>query len=132
MDRLWLLGGVVVVLVAAIIGWLDAGAEARLESALVLADVATPGCDEAGKVHLVLGNAADRPMRNATGVLSIARTATEQPVPIGNFEVMGPIAPGHKIDACVAVDEARIAGGDRKALVWLARTTAVEFDEAGR
>ena len=43
MNRLWLIGGVLVLAIAAAIGWLNAGNDARLEAALVLADVATPG-----------------------------------------------------------------------------------------
>jgi hypothetical protein len=49
---------------------------------------------------------------------------------MGNFELAGPVAPGAKVDACVAFDEARLAGRDRASLTWLARATAVEFTDA--
>jgi len=127
LNRLWLIGGCVVLGIAVVIGWLNAGNEARLEAALVLADVTTPGCDGPGEVHLVLGNAADRPMQTVAGVLSVAGSATEQPEPVGNFEVTGPIAPGQKAQACVGVDESLLAGRDRAVLLWLARATAVTF-----
>lgn len=129
MNRLWLIGGVLALALAAVIGWLNAGNETRLEAALVLADVTTPGCDGAGQVHLALGNAADRAMLKVAGVLSVAADATEPPVPVGNFEVPGPVAPGQKVEACVAVDETRLEGRERRALLWLARATAVEFAE---
>lgn len=127
MNRLWLIGGCLVLGIAVVIGWLDAGNQERLEAALVLADVTTPGCNGAGQVHLVVGNAAERTLGKVAGVLSVAGSAAEQPVPVGNFEVTGPVAPGQRVEACVAVDETRLGGRARAALLWLARATAVEF-----
>jgi len=120
-----------VLVMAGIVGWLNAGNEATLQSALVLADVTTPGCDGPGQVHLVLGNAAERPMLKVSGVLSVADPSGEQPIPVGNFEVTGPIGTGQKVETCAAMDETLIAGRDRAALMWRARPTAVEFGEAG-
>jgi hypothetical protein len=128
---MWLIGAMLVLALAAVIGWLNAGNELQLQSALVLADVTTTGCDGAGQVHLLLGNAADRPMQKVTGVLSVAGPGTDQPTPVGNFEITGPIAPGQKVEACAAVDETLLAGRDRGSLDWLARATAVEFGEPG-
>jgi hypothetical protein len=127
LNRTWLIGGVLVLLGAALFGWLNASKDAQLDVALVLADATTPGCDGAGQVHLVLGNAADKPMTKVEGVLSVAGSDSEQPVPVGNFELKGTFAPGQKSEACVAVDEGRLASRDRKGLVWLARATAIEF-----
>ncbi len=131
MDRFWLIGGGLVLAIAAFIGWLNAGSELRLQSALVLADTTTPGCDRAGQVHLVLGNAADQPMQKVTGVLSATGPGIDQPTPVGNFEITGPVAPGQKVETCAALDESLLAGRDRATLDWLARATAVEFGEAG-
>ena len=117
MNRLWLTGGLLVLAIAIVIGWFNAGNEARLGTALVLADVTTPGCDGAGQVRLTLGNASDRPMLEVRGVISVAGSTTAQPDPLGNFELTGPIPPGQKLEACVAVDEAPLAGRDRAALV---------------
>ena len=127
MNRLWLTGGLLVLAIAIVIGWLNAGNEARLGTALVLADVTTPGCDGAGQVRLTLGNASDRPMLEVRGVISVAESTTAQPDPLGNFELVGPIPPGQKLEACVAVDDTPLAGRDRAALIWLARATVVEF-----
>jgi len=131
LNRFWLIGGGVVLAAAGVIGWLNAGNELQLASALVLADVTTPGCDGAGQVHLVLGNAADRPMQRVAGVLSVMGPGADQPTPVGKFEITGPIAPGQKVEACATVDVALLAGRDRTTLDWLARATAVEFGEAG-
>jgi hypothetical protein len=128
---MWLIGGALVLALAALIGWLNAGNELQLQSALILADVTTPGCDGAGQVHLMLGNAADRPMQRVTGVLSVVGSPTDQATPVGNFEITGPIVPGRKVEACAAVDEILLAGRDRATLDWLARATAVEFVESG-
>ena len=127
-----MIGGVFILVLAGVIGWLNAGKEAQLQTALMLADVTTVGCDGAGQVHLVIGNAADRPMLKLEGVLSVAGSPAEQPVPAGNFEVTMPIAVGQKVDACVASDESLIAGEDRKALEWLARATMIEFGDTGK
>jgi hypothetical protein len=130
LNRLWLAGGLLVLAIAGVIGWLNAGREAQLVDALILADVSTPGCDGPGQVHLVLGNAAARSIARVEGVLSISAPGADQPTPMGNFELAGPVAPGAKVDACVAFDEARLAGRDRASLTWLARATAVEFTDA--
>jgi len=132
LNRLWLIGGVLILALAGVIGWLNASTEGQLQTALMLADVTTAGCDGAGQVHLRIGNAADRPMLKVSGVLSVVGSSAEPMVPMGNFEVTAPIAPGQKVDACVASDETGIAGRDRKALEWLARATAIEFGDARR
>jgi len=126
---MWLIGGALVLMIAAILGWLVAGRNEQLDTALILADVTTPGCDGPGQVHLTLGNAAGRVMTKVEGVLSIAATGSETPTPAGNFELAGPIEPGRKLEACVAVDETALAGRDRATQVWLARATAVEFGD---
>lgn len=131
MNRFWFIGGGMVLAIAAFIGWLNAGNELRLQSALVLADITTPGCDGAGQLRLVLGNAADRPMQRVAGVLSVTGPGIDSPTPVGNFEITGPIAPGQKVEACSAIDESLLAGRDRATLDWLARATAVEFAEPG-
>jgi len=130
LNRLWLIGSVLILALAGLIGWLNAGNESQLQTALMLADVTTAGCEGAGQVHLRIGNAADRPMLRLSGVLSADGSSTEPPVPVGSFEVTTPIAPGQQVDACVASDETGIAGRDRKALEWLARATSIEFSDA--
>lgn len=128
MNRLWLIGGGVVLAIAAILGWLSASRNDQLDTALILADVTTPGCDMPGRVHLTLGNASQRTMTRVEGVLSVATAGNAAPAPAGNFEVDGAIAPGQKLEACVAVDEPPSTAGDRATLLWLARATAIEFE----
>lgn len=130
MNRLWLLLGLVVLIGAVVFGLLSAGNQSRLDTALILADVTTPGCDAADKVHLVLGNAGDRPIGKVEGVLSVAATDAESPLPVGNFEVAGPVGPGQRLEACVPVEESLLAGKDRAAPTWFARATAIEFAAA--
>ena len=130
MNRLWLLLGLAVLVAAIIFGWLSAGRQAQLDSALLLADVTAPGCDAPGQVQLTLGNASDRPILTVEGVLSVADSASSEPVPIGNFTIDGPVEPGARAESCVPLDEAKIAGKDRRALVWLARATVVTFGES--
>jgi hypothetical protein len=127
LTRLWLIGGVLVLAAAGLFGWLSANKEAQLDVALILADATAPGCDGVGQVHLVLGNAADKPMTKVEGVLSVAASADATPTPIGNFELSGTFPPGQKSEACVPVDESQLTGKDRATLVWLARATAIEF-----
>lgn len=131
MNRLLWLLGLLVLVGAGVLGLLSAGNQTRLDTALILADVATPGCDAPGQVHLVLGNAGDRPIGKVEGVLSVAATDAEPPVPVGNFDVAGPVGPGQRLEACVPVDESQLAGKDRVTLTWLARATVIEFEDAG-
>lgn len=112
---------------AGVVGWLTAGNEARLDTVPILADVTTEGCDGVGQVHLKVGNASGRAVTSVEGVLSIATSASDPPIPIGNFVLSEPIATGEPYRACVPVDEARLGGKDRSSLIWLARATIVEF-----
>lgn len=128
MNRLWLIGGGLLLLIAAILGWLSASRNDQLDTALILADVTTPGCDTLGRVHLTLGNASGRTMTRVEGVLSVAAGGNAVPAPAGNFEVTGAIAAGQKLDACVPVEEPLSAGNDRATLLWLARATAIDFE----
>ncbi len=129
MNRYWLLGGLVILAGAGVVGWLNAGAQVQLVDALILADTTTPGCDGAGQVHLLIRNAAERPMARVDGVLSVA-SQDAQPTPIGNFEVTGPISAGGSKEACATVDESLLPPGDRVTLLVLARATAIEFAPA--
>lgn len=128
MNRLWLIGGGLLLLIAAILGWLSASRNDQLDTALILADVTTPGCDTPGRVHLTLGNASGRTITRVEGVLSVAAGGYAAPAPAGNFEVTGAIAPGQKLEACVPVEEPLSAGNDRATLLWLARATAIDFE----
>jgi hypothetical protein len=126
-NRFWIIGAAVVLVAAGVVGWLTAGNEARLDTVPILADVTTAGCDGVGQVHLRVGNASGRVVIGVEGVLSIAATDSEAPIPIGNFVLSEPIAPGQAARACVPVDEARIGGRARSTLIWLARATIVSF-----
>ncbi len=129
MNRLWVIGAVLVLAAAGVVGWLTAGNEARLDTAPILADVTTAGCDGVGQVHLTIGNASGRVITSVQGVLSVADSISEPPTPIGNFELNEPIAAGQAGRACVPVDEARVGDRARTTLVWLARAAIVEFAE---
>jgi len=129
MNRFWIIGAVVVLGAAGVVGWLTAGNEARLDMVLVLADVTTAGCDGVGQVHLKIGNASGRVLTTVEGVLSIMASTSETPTPIGNFVVREPIVAGQTAEACVSFDEPRLDGRARSSLIWLARATIVEFAE---
>ena len=129
MNRFWILGALLVLVAAGVVGWLTADNEARLIAVPILADVTTPGCDGPGRVHLRAGNASGRTVARIEGVLSIAASPSEPPIPIGNFELGEPIAAGQAVTACVPVDEALVGDKSRETLIWLARSTIVEFAE---
>ncbi len=126
-NRFWILGALLVLVAAGVVGWLTADNEARLIAVPILADVTTPGCDGPGRVHLRAGNASGRTVARIEGVLSIAASPSEPPIPIGNFELGEPIAAGQAVTACVPVDEALVGDKSRETLIWLARSTIVEF-----
>lgn len=129
MNRFWILGAVLVLVSAGVVGWLTAGNEARMDLVPILANVTTAGCDGVGQVHLTAGNASGRVVSRVEGVLSVAASAGEPPRPVGNFALEGPIAPGQTIGACVPIDEAGPGDSDRTTFAWLARATTVEFAE---
>ena len=127
MNRFRILGALLVLLAAGVVGWLTADNEARLMAVPILADVTRPGCEGSGRLHLRVGNASGRTVARIEGVLSIAASPSEPPIPIGNFELGEPIAAGQAVTACVPVDEALVGDRSRETLIWLARATMVEF-----
>lgn len=127
MNRFWIIGGLLVLVAAGVVGWLTADNEARLMAVPILADVTTPGCEGAGRVHLRVGNASGRTVARIEGVLSIAASPSEPPTPIGNFELGETITAGQAVTACVPVDEALVGDRSIETLIWLARATMVEF-----
>lgn len=130
MNRLWLIGGALVIAAAAIFGWLTANREAEFDPLLVLAEATKPGCHGPGQVWLTVGNASGRQVLSADGVISIARSADEMPFPVGNFHFEGPLLPGLQRQFCATIVEPDLRGADRTRIWWLARVTAAEFGEA--
>ena len=126
MNRLTILAVGAVLVGAVVAGFMTAEREQTLQSAVLLANTTTPGCDAAGQLWLELYNVTDRPIASVDGILSLA-VAGRDPVPIGNFSMTVPVPPSQHAGQCVAVDEARLGGPDRKALDILARSTAVTF-----
>lgn len=130
MNRLWLIGGALVIAAAAIFGWLTANREAEFDQLLVLAESTGPGCDGPGQLWLTVGNGGSRPVVSAGGVISIARSVEERPFAVGNFQFEGPLLPGLQKQFCTAIVEPDLGGVDRTRVWWLARATAAEFGEA--
>lgn len=130
MNRLWLIGGALVIAAAAIFGWLTANREAEFDRVMVLAEATRAGCDAPGQLWLTVGNGGDRPVLSADGVISIARAVEEKPFAVGNFHFEGPLLPGLQKQFCAAIVEPDLGGADRTRVWWLARATAAEFGEA--
>jgi hypothetical protein len=130
MNRFWFVGGLLVLAFAVVIGWIEAGSQGRLVTALVLADVTAPDCDGPGQVKLTLGNADERVLMRVEGVISFSEPNSSDVLPMGNFVLEGPVATGGQLMECVEVDDSKLPGGDRKALVWMAQATSVAFDES--
>jgi len=130
LNRFWLLGGGLVIVAAAGIGWLAAGRQAEFDRLPVLAETTEPGCDAPGQLWLTIGNASNRSALSADGVISIARSYDETPFAVGNFHFDGPLLPGLQKQFCAAIEEPQLEGADRKLVWWLARTTAAVFGEA--
>lgn len=105
---------------------MTADRDQTLQGAVFLANTTTPGCDAAGQLWLELYNVTDRPIAAVDGILSLAVEGRD-PIPIGNFSMDVPVPPSQHAGQCVSVDEARLAGPDRKAINVLARSTAVTF-----
>lgn len=126
MNRLTILAVGAVLIGAVVAGVMTADRDQTLQGAVFLANTTTPGCDAAGQLWLELYNVTDRPIAAVDGVLSLAVEGRD-PVPIGNFSMNVPVPPSQHAGQCVAVDEARLTGPDRKALNILARSTAVTF-----
>ena len=130
MNRLWLVGGVLVIAGAAVFGWLTANREAEFDRVMVLAEATKPGCDAPGQLWLTVGNATGRPVVSADGVISIARSVEEMPIAVGNFHFDGPLLPGLQKQFCGTIVEPDLGGADRTRIWWPARATAAEFAEA--
>ena len=130
MGRYWLIGGVLVLAIAAVIGWLNASSQTELEQLPVLAEATEPGCDAPGQLWLTVGNASNRSVLSADGVISIARSYDEMPFAVGNFHFDGPLLPGLQRRFCAAIEEPELGAVDRKRVWWLARATAAVFGEA--
>jgi hypothetical protein len=128
-GRFWFIGGVLVLLGALVVGLLIAGNDARLELAPILADATSAGCDGPGQLNLRVGNASGQVIARVEGVISVATTAGETARPVGNFEVQGPLEAGQALAACVAVDDGLLEGRDRTRVIWLARSTSIDFAE---
>ena len=130
MNRLWLIGGALVLVAAAVFSWLMASRQAEVDQLLVLAEATQAGCDAPGELWLTIGNGGDRPVLSADGVISIARSADEMPFAVGNFHFDGPLLPGMQKQVCAPIVEPQLGTVDRQRVWWLARATAAEFGEA--
>lgn len=103
-------------------------AQLQMPDAIVLASMTQPGCEAPGQLWLALTNVSDRPLLKATGTLSYG-SADIDPVPMGNFEIAGPLLPGLSRGTCIEVDESRRPGSDRSKGWWLAWVTQTELAE---
>jgi hypothetical protein len=130
-NRLTILAVGAVLVGAVVAGYMTAEREQTLQSAVLLASTTTTGCDSAGQLWLELYNVTDRPIASVDGILSLAVEGRD-PIPIGNFSMNVTVPRSQHAGQCVAVDEARLAGPDRKAVNVLARSTAVTFVPAAQ
>lgn len=129
MNRLPLVGVSAILLGAVAVGLINADQDRTLQSALVLADTKVPGCDAPGQLWLELYNVADRAIVSVDGILSLADSPGGEPVPFGNFHLDLPVLPYLHRGACVAIDEARLAGRNRTEASVLARASAIVFSD---
>ena len=127
MNRLTVIGVGAVLVGAVVAGFMSADREQALQGAMPLASTTTPGCTDAGRLWVELYNATDRPIAALDGILSRADAAGAEPVPVGNFRLDLPVSPGQHAGACIAFDEAGIAGRNRSEVNILARATDITF-----